>query len=378
MPKKRGSKTSKTSKTSRTSKTSKKTSNASKASKAPKKTSKLSKTSKSSMVAKNKPKSNDRKKKSHENDNEDIYNSEEDYVPESEESEISEEHTSQSGGETENELGDDSATLDIDPDDEQDIDSNEDDKYDPVNEMEETEDPNEESDIAEETAENEAVDENENEDEAGSEVEKDMGEDDKEFTADAKKCHLKNLNKDFIVLDEDDSHMYGKMEYKKITDENRECDAIMTYYEMVRIIGTRAQQFNFGAEPLVKGIEGLHPAKMAYLELISKMTPFIIRRHLPGKKYEDWRLDELEIIHSIDDDFFVPEKFNWDALFKEAEYLKSRKHTDTNEVNARVNRHEPKKSNLRKSSGSKTSNPKKSGSKKSGSKKLNSKSNSKK
>lgn len=229
------------------------------------------------------------------------------------------EYSAQSGGdtdreETENELGDDNTSLDIDPDDEED--PNEDDKYDPINEIEELEDPDEETDIEEEIKEDEEEDVDEGqimESEEGLEV------------YESKPCHVKNLNKDFIVLDEDDSNMYGKMEYKKIPDAERESDSVMTYYEMVRIIGTRAQQFNFGAEPLVKGLEGLHPAKMAYLELIAKMTPFIIRRHLPGKKYEEWRIDELDIIHTITDDFFVPEKFDWDALMKQANELNKMK-----------------------------------------------------
>ena len=282
-------------------------------------------------------------------------------------------YSSLSGGETDDELGDDSATLDIDPDDEQDIDSNEDDKYDPVNEMGETEDPAEISDVDDTKTEEE-------EEEIGSEAQED------EFTAETKQCHLKNLNKDFIVLDEDDSNMYGKMEYKKIPDKNRECDPIMTYYEMVRIIGVRAQQFNFGAEPLVSGLEGLHPAKMAYLELISKMTPFVIRRPLPGKKYEDWHVHELDIIHEIDDNFFIPEKFDLEALMKEASYLNKRAKKNVNDetdnmkrISDKISKSTPdsKKTNSKRSgskrSGSKRSGSKRSDSKRSGSKKTNSK-----
>src|ERR1700733_462433 len=157
--------------------------------------------------------------------------------------------------ETDTELGSDSDHLDKDPDDEQSAsdgpdDENNDGEYDPV--------------------ENEELEDN-----------------------------------DYMILDEDDSNMYGNLEYVKISDENRQTDSILTNYEMVRIIGTRAQQFNLGAEPLIKGIDGLHPAKKAYLELKAHMTPFIIRRFLPGKKYEDWKIDELELIHEITDDFFV-------------------------------------------------------------------------
>ena len=245
------------------------------------------------------------------NNNNDEYDSNEDY--DTDEFQNSEDdYVSQSGGDSD-EGGD--STIDLDPDDEEYADLNEDETYDPVTEFPESVDSDEE--IEKEVEEDEEIDEAELEEEAAAE------EENEELLGEAKPCHMKNLNKDFIVLDEDDSNIYGKMEYKKIADQDRISDPIMTYYEMVRIIGTRAQQFNFGAEPLVKGLEGLHPAKMAYLELIAKMTPFIVRRHLPSKRYEDWHIDELEIIHVISDDFFVPEKFNWEALMKQASKINS-------------------------------------------------------
>ncbi|AYV85601.1 MAG: DNA-directed RNA polymerase subunit 6 [Satyrvirus sp.] len=279
------------------------------------------------------------------NDNDEFQNSEDEYEL-------------QSGGETESDVdvgvASDTSTIDIDPDDEKDYVEEEDDKYDPVNENEEIEDPDEETDIDEMGEKEEEKEEIEEIEEMEAPVEAEEG----EYVQEAKPCHLKNLNKDFIVLDEDDSNIYGKMESKKINDEDRESDPIMTYYEMVRVIGTRAQQFNFGAQPLVKGLESMHSAKMAYLELISKMTPFIIRRHLPGKKYEDWKIEELEIIHSITDSFFVPENFDWNSLMKQADELNKLSE------NSRI---------ISKSSGSKKSSSKKSSSKKSSSKKSSSK-----
>jgi DNA-directed RNA polymerase subunit K/omega len=247
---------------------------------------------------------------------------------------IESEEISQSGGDTENESDTDNTTFDTDPDDEEH--PGEEDKYDPINDIDEPEDPDEESDAGKET---------EEEEDEGEEIDKDVDEkegDDGEFVGEedgytapeSKTCHMKNLNKDFIVLDEDDSNMYGKMEYKRIADVDRESDNIMTYYEMVRIIGTRAQQFNFGAEPLVRGLDGMHPAKMAYIELVAKMIPFIIRRHLPGKKYEEWRVDELEIVHQITDDFFVPEKFDWDALMTNAKKYSAQKEIITHSTNS--------------------------------------------
>lgn len=223
--------------------------------------------------------------------------------------------------ESENELGPDETTHELDVDDEKD--PNEEDKYDPIDGAEEVEDPDEEiekeevEEVEEEIAEEDAIDED-------LEAEK---------SGESKTCYLKKLNKDFIILDEDDSNIYGKIEQKKISDEDRVTDSVLTYYEMVRIIGTRAQQFNFGARPLVKGLDGLHPAKMAYLELVAKMTPFIVRRFLPGKKYEDWRIDELEIIHQISDKYFVPEKFDYESLMKQAKIYKE---NEAKSSNARI------------------------------------------
>ena len=282
------------------------------------------------------------KKKKYSNDDNDdeetFQNSEDEYAAQSESDE-----ESQSGGEApdvdpESELDNDNSNLDIDPDDEKD--PIEDDKYDPVNETEEDlEDPDEETDIDEDVV--DEGDEGEVEEVVEAEGEGAEGEG---FVAEARQCHLKNLNKDFIVLDEDDSNIYGKMESKKIPKEERISDPVMTYYELVRIIGTRAQQFNLGAEPLVKGIEHLHPAKMAYVELISKMTPYIIRRHLPGKRYEEWEVGELDIIHSITDDFFVPENFDWNTFM-----------IDVNEIKGQLNDAQSQVSRIKQSNQKKTS-----------------------
>lgn len=255
-----------------------------------------------------------KKSESEEYDSEEMHNSEDEYATQSS-SEIDE--NTQSGGESDesqdssHQSSEDNSTLDRDPDDE--ADPNEDDIYDPVEEFQEDEDPDEESDEN-----GEGEEEGDEEEEIGDEGEE-FGEDGEEYHG--KTCHLKDLNKDYIVLDEDDSTMYGKLEFTKIPENERETGNIMTYYEMVRIIGTRAQQFNLGASPLVEGIDHLHPAKMAYVELIAKMTPYIIRRHLPCKKYEEWKVDELEIIHEITDDFFVPEKFDWNSLMKQSEKI---------------------------------------------------------
>lgn len=227
-----------------------------------------------------------------------------------------------SGGDRSEDQGDsDSDHLDRDPDDEKEdgVEDNENaEEFDPIK-YEELEDPDEDNNESEENEIEENVEEN---------IEENI-EDGEEEYVESKHCHLKNLDKDILVLDEDDSNMYGKMEYKRIPNDERISDPIMTYYEMVRIIGTRSQQFNFGAEPLVRGIDNLPPPKMAYIELISKMTPYIIRRHLPGKKYEEWFIDELDIIHTITDNYFVPENFDYNLMMEQLT-------KKTNEFNSKI------------------------------------------
>ena len=201
-----------------------------------------------------------------------------------------------SGGETSD---DDNEHLDRDPDDEAETsdgpnDENTDGEIDPVSHEELADEDDEE------------VDEEEYE-EADGEYEEVEGEEG-EYTGKPTKCHMKNLYSDIFV--DEDADIYGKMVYTQTPMNDRETDAIMTYYEMVRIIGTRAQQINLGSKPLLTGLDGLVSVKVAYVELLAKKNPFIIRRHLPGKKYEDWRTDELEMIHEITDDFFLPENFS--------------------------------------------------------------------
>jgi len=245
------------------------------------------------------------KKKAYESDDdhneEELVNSDDEDMEQSEETD----DENQFGGDDSEDNADDH--LDVDPDEEAaDYNEEDDGEYDPVQQEE----------LADEDAEIENEDEVEDleqEEFEGEEIE-DIGEAE-DGAVPTKVCHVKNLNKE-IIADGDDSSQYAKLDYVRIADSERITDPILSYYELVRVLGTRAQQFNFGAEPLVNGVTGMHPAKIAYVELIAKMTPFIIRRHLPGKKYEEWKIDELEQIHQVDDDFFVPENLDLSKFSK--------------------------------------------------------------
>jgi DNA-directed RNA polymerase I, II, and III subunit RPABC2 len=81
----------------------------------------------------------------------------------------------------------------------------------------------------------------------------------------------------------------------QVPDDHRITLNKLTKYEMVRVLGIRAQQISDNAPTLVKNIEGKTPVEIAIYELRHKMTPFKIRRPLPNNTYEIWKIKELEI-----------------------------------------------------------------------------------
>ena len=105
-----------------------------------------------------------------------------------------------------------------------------------------------------------------------------------------------------------------EQDYVIIADNERTSNPIMTVYEMVRIIGTRAAQFNLGALPLIKKIPNITTIQLAYLELLAQMTPIIIQRHMPCKKYEHWRVGELQIVQRFDEPFCTPSDIDVDEF----------------------------------------------------------------
>lgn len=81
----------------------------------------------------------------------------------------------------------------------------------------------------------------------------------------------------------------------KVNPNERITKPYLTKYEKTRIIGIRAQQIAHGSLPMV-GFDiskKPDPVDIATLELREKKTPLILRRKLPGGKYEDWKINEL-------------------------------------------------------------------------------------
>ena len=83
----------------------------------------------------------------------------------------------------------------------------------------------------------------------------------------------------------------------RIIDALHRTVPMLTKYEKTRILGQRASQLNAGAQPLVPVPTGvIQGAVIANLELKAKKIPFIIRRPLPNRGSEYWRVGDLELI----------------------------------------------------------------------------------
>lgn len=79
----------------------------------------------------------------------------------------------------------------------------------------------------------------------------------------------------------------------QIPAKDRKTTHFLTKYEKARILGTRALQISMNA-PVMVELEGeSDPLRIAMKELKERKIPFIIRRYLPNKSYEDWHVNEL-------------------------------------------------------------------------------------
>lgn len=67
----------------------------------------------------------------------------------------------------------------------------------------------------------------------------------------------------------------------------------LSKFEIARILGLRALQLSWGAEPRVPcdGITNVH--EIALLEFEKNLLNFEIRRHLPDGSYEDVNVNQL-------------------------------------------------------------------------------------
>ena len=81
----------------------------------------------------------------------------------------------------------------------------------------------------------------------------------------------------------------------RVLDEDRITPSHLTKFEIVRVLGIRAHQISVGAKTFVKNIENKTPLEIAIFELKMKTTPLKIKRPLPNNTYEIWKIKELDI-----------------------------------------------------------------------------------
>lgn len=81
-----------------------------------------------------------------------------------------------------------------------------------------------------------------------------------------------------------------------IPDNKRISRNILTKYERVRLLGTRAKQISDGSKVFVKYDGAKSAMELAELELKHKVIPLKVKRPMPNGKYEIWKISELEVL----------------------------------------------------------------------------------
>jgi len=110
------------------------------------------------------------------------------------------------------------------------------------------------------------------------------------------KCLYKIINKDTL-----NKHTFNK-HIEVVKKEDRITRPILTRYEYVAALSTRAKQISLNAKPMIKNAaelsKKLDPRQIAEIEIKETRTcPLYIVRPLPNFKEEHWDINELELIY---------------------------------------------------------------------------------
>jgi DNA-directed RNA polymerase subunit K/omega len=84
-------------------------------------------------------------------------------------------------------------------------------------------------------------------------------------------------------------------EPRRIPDDERITEPVLTNYETSRLLGARAKQLSENAKSLVSNIDDYIPLEIAYYELINGKLPIKIKRPMPDNTYEIWKSSEMRI-----------------------------------------------------------------------------------
>ena len=106
---------------------------------------------------------------------------------------------------------------------------------------------------------------------------------------------IEENTEDFFEEDEDEYsdkinfNNFENIESEILTNtEDRITIPILSKYEKVRLLSTRAKIISEGGKPLIKNYYNLSEIKIAEEELKNKIIPYKIKRVLPNGKYEIW------------------------------------------------------------------------------------------
>lgn len=126
--------------------------------------------------------------------------------------------------------------------------------------------------------------------------------DDNEYTNDNELSEDEDLTELNVEEDEknNEDNSFKILTYKNIIEDiakkPKKTIPLLTKFERARIVGVRLQQLAYGAKPRIDTTNLKSINEIVEQELIQRKIPFIIRRTLPNSTYEDWKLEEFEIV----------------------------------------------------------------------------------
>ena len=211
------------------------------------------------------------------------------------------------GGNKDNDTNKDNGTND-DDDSNEDNDDNNDNEYNDDNKDKDDmdDDYNEDNDDNTDNEDNENNDDNEdNDDNDDNEDDTDYASDEEDGEDDASQhdaeddINIENVFCPYNLINNDTGDTIDTShEPQQCPHNDRITKPIMTKYERVRILSTRATQLSKGAKCLIKHARHLQPLEIAEMELEKSLIPFKIKRPMPEKNmYELWEVSELQIIN---------------------------------------------------------------------------------
>lgn len=83
-----------------------------------------------------------------------------------------------------------------------------------------------------------------------------------------------------------------KIKIRKIKDNYRQTNNILTKYEKARVLGIRSLQLSLNFKPMIK-TDISDTYEIAKIELKNKIIPLKIKRYINKYEYEEWNVNDL-------------------------------------------------------------------------------------